>query len=175
MQEEKNMDEKNNWENKIQEYFQVKRISDDGALVIHTPVKVGDDSLDLYLFKSGGKYLLTDFGYFLRVYLSDGQTEEKSRESAQKAGFDLVDREIVKYIDDSEDIIESIIEVLNWCLSEKTRILEEYIRIARSEDEKNTGAHVEITGMFGGIICSLFAVGLLTIFLTLLKVIGHLF
>lgn len=169
------MDEKNNWENKIQEYFQVKRISDDGALVIHTPVKVGDDSLDLYLFKSGGKYLLTDFGYFLRVYLSDGQTEDKSRESAQKAGFDLVDREIVKYIDDSEDVIEAIIEVLNWCLSEKTRILEERIRIARSEDEKNTGVQGEFSGIFAGIIYSFFVVGLLTIFRVLFKVIGYLF
>lgn len=169
------MDEKNNWENKIQEYFQVKRISDGGAFVIHTPIKVVDEPFDLYLFEMDDKYLLTDCGRFLRTYLSDGRTEEECRESAQKAGFDLVGREIVKYIDDSEDIIESIIEVLNWCLSEKIRILEEYIRITRSEDEKNTGTHVEITGMFGGIICSLFAVGLLTIFLTLLKVIGYLF
>lgn len=116
------MDEAEWLEIEIQSVFSVERISDGGVFVIHTPIKVGGDLLELYLFETGGKYRLTDDGYLLSAYLFDEQIEEEYHESAQKWGLDFVDGEVVKLIDDSKDIAKAIFEIVDWYYNEAIKI-----------------------------------------------------
>lgn len=108
------MDEAECLEIEIQSAFSVERISDGGVFVVHTPIKIGGDLLELYLFEMGGKYRLTDDGYLLSAYLWDEQAEKEYRKSAQKWGLDFVDGEVVKCVDDSKDIVKGIFEIVEW-------------------------------------------------------------
>lgn len=117
------MDEAECLEIEIQSAFSVERISDVGVFVIHTPIKVGGDLLEFYLFEMGGEYRLTDDGYLLSAYLWDEQIEAEYRKSAQKWGLDFVEGEVVKYIENSKDIAKAIFEIVDWYYSERERNL----------------------------------------------------
>lgn len=116
--------------NEIQEYFEVERVSDNGSLLIHTPLEVDGEPFDLYVFNTDdNKYLITDFGRFLKAYLSDEQSEEYYIKSVKDARLEIIGKEIMKTVDDPEDVLQWVFEVLSWCAFEKLRNLAESFEI----------------------------------------------